>query len=67
MTTGSFESWAGNISDIGPIYPFVGSEALLFIIGLATWIVWHTWQSSHETRTYDEEKRRFGGDDETSS
>ena len=58
MTTASFESWAGNISEIGPIYPFVGSEVLLLIIGLVTWIGWHIWQSSHETRTYDEERHR---------
>ncbi|MFQ5544363.1 MAG: hypothetical protein ACE5FE_00155 [Acidiferrobacterales bacterium] len=58
MTTANFESWAGNISEIGPIYPFVGSEVLLLIIGLATWIGWHIWQSIHETRTHEAEKRR---------
>ncbi len=57
MTTG-IESWAGTISEIGPIYPFVGSEVLLFIIGVVTWIGWHIWQSINETRTYEEEKRR---------
>ncbi len=57
MTTG-IESWAGNISEIGPIYPFVGSEWLLVIVGVVTWIGWHIWQSSHETRTYEEEKQR---------
>ncbi len=57
MTTG-IESWAGNISEIGPIYPFVGSEVLLLIIGVVTWIGWHIWQSINETRTYEEEKRR---------
>ena len=24
--TGNFGNWDGNIADIGPIYPFVGSE-----------------------------------------
>ncbi len=43
MSTGSFENWAGDIADIGPIYPFVGSEFLLWIIGLALWIIWHIW------------------------
>ncbi len=57
MTTG-IESWAGTISEIGPIYPFVGSEVLLFIIGVVTWIGWHIWQSINETRTYEEEKQR---------
>ena len=58
MTTASFENWAGTISEIGPIYPFVGSEILLFIIGLVTWIGWHVWQSSHETRDYEGQRRR---------
>ncbi|MCH6581687.1 MAG: hypothetical protein V3S73_02340 [Gammaproteobacteria bacterium] len=57
MTTG-IESWAGNISEIGPMYPFVGTEVLLLIIGVVTWIGWHIWQSSNETRTYEEEKQR---------
>ena len=57
MTTG-IESWAGNISEIGPMYPFVGTEVLLLIIGVVTWIGWHIWQSSNESRTYEEEKQR---------
>jgi len=58
MTTANFENWAGNISEIGPIYPFVGSEVLLLIVGVVTWIGWHIWQSIIETRTYEEEKQR---------
>ena len=60
MATGNFENWAGNIADIGPIYPFVGSEGLLVIIGLASWIAWHIIQAKQEKRAYDEEIERFG-------
>jgi len=60
MSTGSFENWAGNISDIGPIYPFVGTEFLLFLLGMAFWIVWQIWQIGHENRTYKQEKQQFG-------
>lgn len=60
MTTGAFENWAGNISDIGPIYPFVGTEGILFIIGLVLWIAWHVIQTKRENQTYEEEIRKFG-------
>lgn len=60
MTTGDFENWAGTIADIGPIYPFVGSEYMLWIIGMVLWILWHVVQSRVEKSQYDEEIRRFG-------
>lgn len=53
-------SWSGNIADIGPIYPMVGTEGLLVIIGLATWIGWHIIQAKMENKTYEEEIKRFG-------
>ena len=58
--TGNFENWAGNIADIGPIYPFVGSEWLLWIVGVALWLVWHFVQAGIERSEYDEEVRRYG-------
>ena len=60
MSTGSFENWAGNIADIGPIYPFVGSEFVLWIIAMALWIVWHVMQARTENKIYEDEKKRFG-------
>ena len=60
MSTGSFENWAGNIADIGPIYPFVGSEFVLWIIAMALWIVWHVMQVRTENKIYEDEKKRFG-------
>ena len=63
MTTGSFENWADTIADIGPIYPFVGTEFLLWIIGMALWIIWHVVQSRIEKRQYREEVGRFGDKD----
>ncbi len=53
-------SWSGNIADIGPIYPMVGSEGILFIIGLASWIVWHVIQSKIEEKNFKDEIQRFG-------
>ncbi len=51
MSTG-IESWNVDLLTIGPMYPFPGSEVLLVIFGLATWIVWHIWQAKMETSNY---------------
>jgi hypothetical protein len=60
MSTGSFENWAGTITDIGPLYPFVGTEMLWFILGLVFWIWWHVVETKRENKTYEEEIKRFG-------
>ena len=61
MSTGNFENWAGTITDIGPIYPFVGTEMIWFLLGLAFWIWWHIVQTKRENKIYEEEVKRFGG------
>ena len=60
MSTGNFENWAGTITDIGPLYPFVGTEMIWYIAGLVFWIWWHVVQTKRETKTYEEEIKRFG-------
>ena len=51
MSTTPVETWAGaDLSQIGPIYPMVGSEFLLFIIGLIFWIAFHVMQAKIEKR-----------------
>jgi hypothetical protein len=60
MSTGSFENWAGTIADIGPIYPFEGTEFLLWVVGMALWILWHVKQARIEKQQFDEEIERFG-------
>ena len=59
MTTGSFTDWAGSIADIGPIYPFVGTEFILFLIGIAFWVAWHIVQIKDETARLKEDEDRF--------
>ncbi len=60
MSTGNIENWAGTITDIGPMYPFVGTEMWWFIAGLVFWIWWHVVQTKRENKTYAEEVKRFG-------
>ena len=59
MSTGNFENWAGAISDIGPIYPFVGVEWLLVLIGVVYWVVWHVWQISSENQSLADQEQRL--------
>ena len=62
MNTG-VESWNVDLMSIGPMYPFVGSEVLLTIIGAATWLVWHLLQTRAETREVDEEQAVYSKPD----
>ena len=54
------ESWGGTITDIGPIYPMVGTEGLLVIIGVVLWIVWHVIQAKRENRDYEDQIAKYG-------
>ncbi|MEZ5931602.1 MAG: hypothetical protein R3F54_06600 [Alphaproteobacteria bacterium] len=55
MSTTGITSWAVDLSTIGTIYPFPGTEMLWFILGLAFWIIFHIWQIRFENRLYDED------------
>ncbi len=57
MSTG-IEAWK-NLAEIGPIYPFVGSEVMWVIIGLILWIVWHVLQISAEKEHHEKAKSHF--------
>ena len=59
MSTGNFENWAGNIADIGAIYPFVGAEWLFVLIGVVYWIVWHVRQISSENQSLADQEQRL--------
>lgn len=58
MSTG-IESWNVNLLDIGPMYPFPGTELLWALIGIGTWILWHILQGRLEGKVMDEEEREF--------
>jgi hypothetical protein len=60
MNTGRVESWAGNIADIGPIYPFVGTEFVLFLLAVVFWIGWHVLQFRVENKEFRDDIARVG-------
>ncbi len=63
MATTMVESWSVDLATIGPIYPWVGSEVALWVIGMAIWIGWQVWQLRFENRTYEAELERLNSPD----
>ncbi len=55
MQTGNVSTWNGTMTDIGPLYPFVGSEVIMLIICVVGWIAWHIWQVRMETSNYNDD------------
>lgn len=54
MSTTVVETWAGaDLSQIGPIYPMVGSEFLLVVIGIALWLLFHILQARIEKKEFE--------------
>ena len=54
MSTTQVETWAGaDLSQIGPIYPMVGTEFILFLIGLAFWLLFHVIQAKIEKKEFE--------------
>ncbi len=58
MSTG-LETWTANLNEVGPLYPFVGTEVLLAIIGIASWVIWHIIQIKAENKIYSDEEKTF--------
>ncbi len=58
MSTG-LETWTQNLNELGPLYPFVGTELILAIVGIAIWVLWHLIQIRSENATINEETSRF--------
>jgi heme exporter protein D len=57
MSTGNFANWDGDFLQIGPIYPFVGSEGLMVIIAVIFWVIWHILQVRAENRNLEDQAR----------
>ena len=52
MSTGLVDNWL-NIDQFGAIYPFVGTEVMLSIVGLVFWFGWHVWQHQKESAEFE--------------
>lgn len=57
MSTTIVESWSGaDLSQLGPIYPMVGTEVILFIVGVAFWLAFHILQARIEQKEMEEDE-----------
>jgi len=59
MSTTGIDSWAVDLANVGPIYPFQGWEGLMVVIGVVLWLLWHVWQIRSENQTYEAESQRL--------
>jgi len=51
LSSNTLETWVGvDINTLGPIYPMIGSEFILFIIGIVFWIGFHVVQLKIENK-----------------
>jgi len=41
MATTSYTSWAADLAEVGAVYPFVGSEVVMVILGVVFWLLIH--------------------------
>ncbi len=54
-TIKGLDSWAVDLAEVGPVYPFQGTEVLMVIVGLALWLGWHVWQIRAENAEIEED------------
>lgn len=63
MQTGLVQSWGVDPTELGPLYPFVGSEVALVIICFVLWVAYTIWQMKFESARYAEEVQTLAESD----
>ena len=53
VATGLIESWSGNPQEVGPLYPFVGWEVLMYAVCVVLCIGFFVWKLVTETAGYE--------------
>jgi hypothetical protein len=57
------DSWAVDLANVGPVYPWQGLEIVLVIVLFAAWIAWHVLQMLQEKQDYADSIKKFGAPD----
>jgi hypothetical protein len=60
VNTTRIDSWGGQITEIGPMYPFVGWEWLMLVICVVIVLYWFVAEHRMENKMYEEEIEEFG-------
>jgi len=53
-------TWAVDLANVGPIYPWQGLELIMVIVGVAAWILWHIIQLREEKQEFVEDIKEYG-------
>jgi hypothetical protein len=56
-------TWAVDLANVGPIYPWQGYELIMVIVGVALWILWHIIQLREEKEEFAEDIAKYGSKD----
>lgn len=54
------DSWNVDLANVAAIYPMQGTEGILVIIGVVTWLAWHVVQMRQEHADYEEDIAEYG-------
>jgi hypothetical protein len=53
-------TWAVDLANVGPVYPWIGLELIMVLVAVALWILWHIVQIRQENAEFEEDIRRYG-------
>lgn len=56
-------TWAVDLANVGPIYPWQGTELIMVIVAVAAWILWHIVQLREEKEEFAEDIAKYGSKD----
>ena len=57
MATTSYTSWAADLAEVGAVYPFVGSEVVMVILGVVFWLTCQIMMSKMEKEELEAEEK----------
>ena len=60
LTPTGIDSWAQDLADIGPIYPFQGTGFILVVVAVVAWLAWHIVQIKSEQNEQRETAQIYG-------
>lgn len=53
-------SWAVDLANVGPIYPWQGMELIMVLAAVAAWILWHIIQFREEKEEFARDIAEYG-------
>ncbi len=58
-STGPVTTWQGNPLELGPLYPFLGAETLMFGVSVAICVAFLVWKLISENTKYKEQAKKI--------